>query len=218
VAERSRAGFPRKYRAGNHNFASPDPRTYVTASNLSNPRTRQLSRFSAGAEPLITHRAERSISERSSLSGARLPLRQKEYPERKRERERERERERGGGTEREEEEGLSSRFGFPPSRNCEDDPGGRRTNVCGRTILYVRCPTFPLRLSVALPLFLRNSLRPCAAVSPRARGTRETYPSAASRAPLPPPTKVVGAMGASSRGRLATRRSASSSLSPLPPG
>jgi len=81
---------------------------------------------------------------------------------------------------REREGGLSSSFGFPPSRNCEDDPGGRRTNVCRRTILYVRCPTFPLRLSVALPLFLVIPFAR-AAVSRRTRGLM--YPSAASRAP-----------------------------------
>lgn len=37
---------------------------------------------------------------------------------------------------------LSSWFGFPPPRNCKDDLRGRRTNVCGRTVLYVHCVPF----------------------------------------------------------------------------
>lgn len=72
--------------------------------------------------------------------------------------EREREIERKGGRETEEEEkkgvgvqggkknekeGLSSWFGFPPPRNCKDDPGGRRTNVCGRTSSLRALPHLP---------------------------------------------------------------------------
>lgn len=70
--------------------------------------------------------------------------------------EREREIERKGGRETEEEEkkgvgvqggkknekeGLSS--WFPPPRNCKDDPGGRRTNVCGRTSSLRALPHLP---------------------------------------------------------------------------
>lgn len=55
------------------------------------------------------------------------------------------------------EKEFSSWFGFPPSRNCKDDPGGRRTNVCERIVLYMHCPTSLLSFSrpfAVLPLFL----------------------------------------------------------------